>query len=202
MREVADPPGVTRTAPLPFRLIRRIAVVGAALALVAAVVQTPSRADARTTSASPSPIIATIMRDAPSSAARRAAFYALMQQGKPYTQAQGRRTGDFNNGFDCSGLVWRAYVQSGVWLGGAQRYTQSIIADRQLRPISRNQLRPGDLIFMTMPGGIRNGHVVMSLGGDRIVEASSQSGNVRVNTLTDKFLNGGRDYRYYRVRAR
>ena len=149
------------------------------------------------------PNLQAILRKAPTAAARRAVFFAYFQQGKPYTQAQGRRTGDFNNGFDCSGLIWRAYVQSGVWLGGAERYTQSMLRDPQLYEVPWFGALPGDIIFMTMPGERRNGHVVMSLGGDRIVEASSAAGRVHLNTLSSKVhRQGARIEKAYRVRAR
>jgi len=74
-------------------------------------------------------------------------------------------------GIDCSGLVWMAYRQNGAVLPRD--------ADQQRamgRPVDRDDLEPGDLLFFP-------GHVAISRGGDRIVHASSSSGGVVRATL-------------------
>lgn len=92
--------------------------------------------------------------------------YALAQQGKWY------RWGSAGpNTFDCSGLTMAAYAQVGIHLNhysGAQR--------QQGRAVNLHHLLPGDILW-------HPDHVVMYVGGGRIVEAPHRGAQVRVRTL-------------------
>jgi cell wall-associated NlpC family hydrolase len=89
---------------------------------------------------------------------------ALSQLGEPYVW--GGESPDV--GFDCSGLVKWAYARIGVDLPHYSGYQYGVG-----RHVSRDALQPGDLLFYSSngtPDGIH--HVVMYLGGGRIVEAA------------------------------
>lgn len=91
-----------------------------------------------------------------SSRALTAVRYALAQLGKPYVwDAAGPW------GFDCSGLILAAYARVGVWLPH-----QSEAQMNYGIPVSRWQLRPGDVLQPYF------GHVVMYVGNGMIVEAA------------------------------
>jgi len=90
------------------------------------------------------------------------------------------------SGFDCSGFVQYVYNINGIKtprMAHHQYYAGT--------PISRSQLRPGDLVFFeTYTVGIS--HVGIYIGDNKFIHASSQGG-VRVNSL---------DQDYYRNRYR
>jgi cell wall-associated NlpC family hydrolase len=94
--------------------------------------------------------------------ASAAIAYALRQRGTPY-----RWGGTGNGGFDCSGLVMRAWQAGGVYLPRTT-YRMALLGRR----VARYQLRPGDLVFSN-----NFDHVQLYLGGGRIVEAA-HSGTV------------------------
>jgi cell wall-associated NlpC family hydrolase len=107
------------------------------------------------------------------SAAARSVTTALAQQGTPYVYG-----GSAPGGFDCSGLVQWAYKQVGIALprtAAAQSTTG--------RPVSLDQLQPGDLLFYYRPVG----HVVMYVGNGKIVEAAQSGTPVHVRPI---YLSG------------
>jgi cell wall-associated NlpC family hydrolase len=80
-------------------------------------------------------------------------------------------------GFDCSGLVVYATGSAGLHLPRT--------AHEQLHagaPVSRDELRAGDLVFMHLAR--KELHVGIALGGDRFVHAPSSGGYVRIDSLT------------------
>ena len=95
----------------------------------------------------------------PSGAVGAVVAFALAQVGKPYQHA---RSGP--DGFDCSGLAQAAYARIGISL---PHQTRAIAA--RGRPVSRADLRPGDLVF-TGPG-----HVGIYIGGGQMVHASTRA---------------------------
>ena len=143
-------------------------------------------------------LVANAVNGAPSYAAKAAVLFALSQYGKQYTQAANRRVGQRADGYDCSGLVWRSYLQGGVWLGGGLRYTQSILQDPQIYRIAPNQVRAGDLVFFTFGRSRANGHMGLALGNNWMIEASSSKGYVKV---TNYAAYANKVSGYYRVRA-
>ena len=98
---------------------------------------------------------------------RAAVEVALAQRGKPYQWG-----GAGPNRFDCSGLVYYAWRQAnGVTLPRTSRQMYNSVT-----PISRSELRPGDLVFSYSPVS----HVAMYIGGGRTVDAPSSGGTVGI----------------------
>ena len=95
--------------------------------------------------------------------------------------------------FDCSGLVSYAYSSVGIRLPrtAAQQYAA-------VRPVSRKDLEPGDLVFFRVDG--KNvGHVGIYAGDGRFVDAPQTGGRVRVASLDDpwyqeRYIGAGRPY--------
>lgn len=107
--------------------------------------------------------------------AAKAAAIALQQVGVPYRYG-GRSPG----GFDCSGLVFYAYQEAGKRL---PRTTGQLWSE--LPPVSRQDLRIGDVLFFKVGG--RMSHVGMYLGDDRFVHAPSTGRTVSVASLNSPF---------------
>lgn len=108
--------------------------------------------------------------------ASRAADRALTMVGKPY-----RYGGNSPKGFDCSGLVQYSYASVGVKLPHGTRSLLQVS-----RPVSRKNLKRGDLVFFTQEGK-RSSHVALYLGGDRFVHAPSSGKNVHVAGFNDAY---------------
>jgi cell wall-associated NlpC family hydrolase len=105
------------------------------------------------------------------SAAQIAVHTAMAQRGKPFGWGASGP-----NRFDCSGLVMYAYGKAGVRLphsSGGQ--------SRMGRPVSRADLRPGDLIFFYRPVG----HVAMYIGNGQMVYAPSSGDVVKVGRVAN-----------------
>ena len=90
--------------------------------------------------------------------------YAASHAGKRYV-----RGGNGPRVFDCSGYVRYVYRQAGHTL----RNRASYAIRREVRRISRSQLRPGDLFFVHNGPGGRIGHVGIYAGGNTWWEASN-----------------------------
>jgi len=101
--------------------------------------------------------------------------YCRAQLGKPYKWGA---TGP--DSYDCSGLMWAAYKSVGITI---PRTTAVQIASG--KPIKRNQLQPGDLIF-PYPG-----HVFMYAGNGACIEAP-HTGDVVKMTTVYQFLTARR----------
>ena len=131
-----------------------------------------------------------------SAAAQTAIARALSQVGTAYSWGGGSNTGPTLGicgpdgaendchivGFDCSGLTMYAYAGAGIQ---TPHQTQLIWAAFATHITDRAQLLPGDLLLVSSngePSGIH--HVVIFLGGDRVVEAPYSGALVRV---TDNF---------------
>ncbi|MBI3571156.1 MAG: C40 family peptidase [Gammaproteobacteria bacterium] len=101
---------------------------------------------------------------------------ALAMVGKPY-----RHGGNTSKGFDCSGLVQYSYGRVGVQLPHG---TRNLL--RVSRPISRDSLQRGDLVFFTQEGK-KSSHVALYLGNDRFVHSPSSGKNVYVTGFNDPY---------------
>jgi peptidoglycan DL-endopeptidase CwlO len=134
--------------------------------------RTPTRTPAPPT-AGPPPV------GAPADAATRAVNAAMSRRGDAYVWG-GTRPG----GFDCSGLTLWSYAQAGITLPRTSRAQYGVG-----RPVPKDQLRPGDLLFYG-GGAASIHHVAMYVGDGNIVHASTFGVPVKSAPLT----NGGRDY--------
>jgi len=120
------------------------------------------------------------------------AFIAAAEKeiGLPYVWGGGTYTGPSGigsdgrgPGFDCSGLVMYAAYQAS---GGKLRlphYTGDQIHDGSA--VAWADKQPGDIIFYTYRGETVPHHVVIYLGGDKIVQAPQTGENVRYGTLSE-----------------
>ncbi|MDD2741526.1 MAG: C40 family peptidase [Rhodocyclaceae bacterium] len=87
-----------------------------------------------------------------------------------------------NAGLDCSGMVSHIYqTAAGIKVTGSA----ADIA-RQARPIERDSLRPGDLVFFNT-GKRPFSHVGIYIGDSRFVHAPSSNGKVRIDHLQDRY---------------
>jgi peptidoglycan DL-endopeptidase CwlO len=120
---------------------------------------------------------------APSAPAGRSSFdgyaltgTALSLRGTPY-----RDGGTDASGFDCSGFTQYVFGQHGFGLPREVREQY-----RVGKPVARENLSPGDIIFFTTsaPGPT---HVAIALGGDEFVHAPSSTGVVRVERLSSSY---------------
>jgi cell wall-associated NlpC family hydrolase len=84
------------------------------------------------------------------------------------------------NGYDCSGLTQGAWRSAGVSLNRTSRDQY-----RQVKKISYNEMRPGDLVFWgSNPNDASSVyHVAMYLGGGQIIEAPSPGKTVRITSM-------------------
>lgn len=108
--------------------------------------------------------------------ANQAVRFAIQQRGKPYIWG-----GTGPHGFDCSGLVWRAWGKAGVRLPrtAADQYRGLRKKGKRVR---REDLRPGDLIFFH-----RLGHVGMYVGNDWFVHAPRRGVPIGMRKLTGHY---------------
>lgn len=94
-------------------------------------------------------------------------------------------------GFDCSGLVYYANLRAGIRLPRTS-YGQF----KATRPVSRRNLRPGDLVFFEIYRH-RISHVGIYVGHHQFVHAPSSGKEVTIDDLNDpywerRFVRGGR----------
>lgn len=125
---------------------------------------------------------------APSAAARESPLaYALRALGTRYRYGGNSP----ETGFDCSGLIAHAFAQSSGVLLPHNAQAQS----RAGRPVRRQDLAPGDLVFYNT----RNrsfSHVGMYIGNGRFIHAPKPGSRVRLESLDTPYwqsrFNGAR----------
>lgn len=103
--------------------------------------------------------------------------------GGTYTGPSGEATDGQGPGFDCSGLVLYAAYQASNGKVRLAHYTGDQINETQ--PVPWNEKQPGDLIFYTYPGETVPHHVVIYLGGERILQAPETGQDVGYGTLSE-----------------
>jgi cell wall-associated NlpC family hydrolase len=116
---------------------------------------------------------------APTEAAGRAVAAALSRRGDTYSLG-----GSKPPVFDCSGLTMWSYAQAGVTMPRTSRAQFGVG-----RPVPKDQLQPGDLLFY---GGSAASihHVAMYIGNGNIVHASDYGIPVKSAPVS----NGGKDF--------
>lgn len=126
----------------------------------------------------------------PAGFAARFIAAAAKEIGLPYVWGGGTYTGPSGigsdgrgPGFDCSGLVmYAAYRASGGTLR-LPHYTGDQLHEG--RPVAWADKQPGDLIFYSYPGASVPHHVVIYLGGNRILQAPQTGENIGYGALSD-----------------
>jgi peptidoglycan DL-endopeptidase CwlO len=127
----------------------------------------------------PSPAALTKSFATGATAARAAALdHAMSKIGSPY-----RYGASGPNAFDCSGLVSWAFKKAGVSLPRTSR-----AMSRVGTPVSRDELRPGDLVFFYKPVS----HVGIYIGDGKIVHASSRKSPVKISDIGRMKFNSAR----------
>ena len=94
---------------------------------------------------------------------------AMEYLGSPYVWA-----GASPSGFDCSGFVMYVYKKVGVSLPHSSRMQYGVG-----QPVSRGDLRPGDLVFFFSPIS----HVGIYIGDGKMIHAAGTGKNVRIDSL-------------------
>lgn len=85
-------------------------------------------------------------------------------------------------GFDCSGLVSHVFGEA----AGLRVRGSSAELGQRARPIEREQLLPGDLVFFNTLGA-RHSHVGVYVGEGRFVHASNPRTGVRIDHLSNRY---------------
>jgi cell wall-associated NlpC family hydrolase len=87
------------------------------------------------------------------------------------------------NAFDCSGLVQWTYKQLGI------RLPRTAAQQSQIgTPVSRNDLRPGDLVFFYSPVS----HVGIYVGNNKILNASESGQPVKISNMANMPFHNAR----------
>ncbi len=102
---------------------------------------------------------------------------AMKYLGHPYV-----RGGESPGGFDCSGLVQYVLGRHGISAG---RTCPGLF--RQGRPVSRDEIEPGDVVFFrdTYRSGIS--HVGFYIGGGRFIHAANPGSGVKITGLDESY---------------
>ena len=154
---------VGESAPAPFQAARH-ALGTTPAAPAAPAVQAPVKLVAAAKPAAPAVAAAAGRRGS-------AMSIAMGKLGAPY------RWGAAGPGaFDCSGLVYWSYRQTGTTLPRS-----SSAQSRVGTPVSKGALQPGDLVFFYRPVS----HVAIYIGGGRVVHASTAGKPVKISNLND-----------------
>lgn len=101
--------------------------------------------------------------------------YSLQFLGRPYVYGGTSLT----SGIDCSAFVQKMLQHFGIEIG---RCTADQVSESNGRRIDAEDLQPGDLIYYTRDG-VHPYHVVMYLGGDKVINASTEEYGVCISTI-------------------
>jgi len=129
----------------------------------------------------PAPAPASTPTTSGGGAAGTAVQAALAQIGTPYVWAGSTP----HVGFDCSGLTMYAWGQAGVNLSHSAQTQYD-----EIPHVSLDELQPGDLVFYASGGYIY--HVVMYIGGGRVVQAEETGTLVQITPLWPGAYAAGR----------
>lgn len=114
---------------------------------------------------------------------------ALSKRGAPYIPGSCGPSG-----FDCSGLVWRSLKNVGV--DNARACARYMQADYKQTAVTREELKPGDLVFFWYPNnrGIeppKASHIEIYLGDGRTMGTDGTAQPARVKDMDWKHFVGG-----------
>lgn len=115
---------------------------------------------------------------APTAAAQAAINAALSKLGSPYVYGA---TGPSN--FDCSGLMQWSYNKAGISLPRTAAQQQ-----QAGKAVPLSAIEPGDLLFEGSPAY----HVVMNLGGGKVVQAPTSGDVVKISNMPNNITNARR----------
>ncbi|MEJ2699428.1 MAG: NlpC/P60 family protein [Desulfuromonadales bacterium] len=90
---------------------------------------------------------------------------------------------DREDGFDCSGLTMVCYRLNGLNL---PRVSRSQF--RKGQPVTKGNLKPGDLVFFATHGGRRVSHVGIYIGQGKFIHAPRTGKTVRVARLSNPYF--------------
>lgn len=121
----------------------------------------------------------------------------LLQEANSWIGIPYKWGGNDRNGVDCSGFVLQVYLKS-------LEISLPRNSEKQMqycRAIKKDEMVPGDLVFFTVRGGDRVGHVGIYIGDNNFVHSSSSKG-VIVTSLDNpyfvkNFYSCGRVERYF-----
>lgn len=146
---------------------RAVAAAAAAHAAGTAHAERASRAEREESTEPLTAASAPVVADG--AAAQVAIDTAMAQRGKPYVWAAGGP-----RAFDCSGLTQYAFKAAGISLPHSSR-----LQSQMGQAVSRNDLRPGDLVFFYSPVS----HVGIYIGGGQMVHAPTSGDVVKVASV-------------------
>lgn len=119
-----------------------------------------------------------ILVDVPDAQSATVLTWACGELGKPYSWGAAGP-----NAYDCSGFTMSAFAQVGISLPHSSQ-AQSAYGT----PVSRSELRPGDLVFSFSPIS----HVGIYIGGGRLIAAPSAGDVVKIQSLEYLPFTAGR----------
>lgn len=116
----------------------------------------------------------------------------LLSEARSWIGTKYRYGGNDRNGIDCSGFVTQVFYRSlGIKLPrtSEQQHLYCI-------PIPGEKLQPGDLVFFTVRGNSKIGHVGIYIGDNFMIHASVSKGviitSLDQNYYVDNFYGAGR----------
>ena len=151
-----------------------------------------SKNNSSSSSSSSSSFVSPTVTGDSSSLRSAAVAAALAQVGQSYSWSDTPGVG-----FSCNGLCWYAWGQAGVSIphaSGHYAYGQFQWMQSSGRWVSSvSQMQPGDLVFYSYDGGASTFHVAMYIGNGQVVQSSSESGGVTVESVywCSGFCGGG-----------
>lgn len=120
------------------------------------------------------------------------AVASLIQEAQSWIGTKYVYGGNDRNGVDCSGFVLQVFNRA----LSIKLPRTSVLQHQFCDSISRSMLQPGDLLFFTVRGGTKVGHVGIYIGNDKMIHASSSKGVVisyiSQRYYTDNFYGAGR----------
>jgi hypothetical protein len=98
-----------------------------------------------------------------------------------------------NEGFDCSGLTRAVYQLSGLDLPRSSKDQFAMGTEVKLK-----NLRKGDLVFFSSPGGTKISHVGIYIGDNKFIHAPGKDQTIQIDSLSNSYFRscfqGARSY--------